>query len=88
MGVLIASRSGERGIFNLEAARNMAPKRRNAELIVGTNPCAEIQLRIEEFCNLSEVVARAEDDIDSCLEKVETATWMGIIQACFTNFPI
>lgn len=84
---LIASRSGERGIFNLEASRNMAPKRRNAELIVGTNPCAEIQLRAEEFCNLSEVVARAEDDIDTMLEKIETATWMGIIQACFTNFP-
>lgn len=84
---LIASRSGERGIFNLEASRNMAPKRRNAELIVGTNPCAEIQLRAEEFCNLSEVVARADDDIDTMLEKIETATWMGIIQACFTNFP-
>jgi ribonucleoside-triphosphate reductase (thioredoxin) len=84
---LIASKSGERGIFNLEAARNMAPKRRDASLIVGTNPCAEIQLRSEEFCNLSEVVARAEDDIDTMLEKVETATWMGIIQACFTNFP-
>lgn len=84
---LIASRSGERGIFNLEAARNMAPKRRNAELIMGTNPCAEIQLRAEEFCNLSEIVARAEDDIDTMLEKVETATWMGIIQACFTFFP-
>ncbi len=84
---LISSRSGERGIFNLESARLMAPKRRNAELIQGTNPCGEIQLRAEEFCNLSEVVARAEDDIDTMLEKIETATWMGIIQACFTNFP-
>jgi ribonucleoside-diphosphate reductase alpha chain len=84
---LISSKSGERGIFNLEAARAMAPKRRNAELIVGTNPCAEIQLRAEEFCNLSEVVVRAEDDIDTILEKIETATWMGILQACFTNFP-
>lgn len=84
---LIASGSGERGIFNLEAARKMAPKRRKAELIAGTNPCAEIQLRSHEFCNLSEVVVREEDDIDSMLDKVETATWMGIIQACFTNFP-
>ena len=84
---LISSRSGERGIFNIESARLMAPKRRNAELIQGTNPCGEIQLRAEEFCNLSEVVARADDDIDTMLEKIETATWMGIIQACFTNFP-
>lgn len=84
---LVASGSGERGIFNLEAARHMAPKRRDSALIVGTNPCAEIQLRADEFCNLSEVVARAEDTIDDMLEKIETATWMGIIQACFTHFP-
>lgn len=84
---LIASGSGERGIFNLEAARKMAPKRRKADLIAGTNPCAEIQLRSHEFCNLSEVVAREDDDMDSMLDKVETATWMGIIQACFTYFP-
>lgn len=84
---LIASGSGERGIFNLEAARKMAPKRRSADRISGTNPCAEIQLRSEEFCNLSEVVVREEDDVDTMLEKVETAVWMGIIQACFTHFP-
>jgi ribonucleoside-triphosphate reductase (thioredoxin) len=84
---LIASKSGERGIFNLEAAKRMAPKRRNAELIVGTNPCAEIQLRSNEFCNLSEVVASEDDGIDTMLEKIETAVWMGVIQACFTDFP-
>lgn len=52
-----------------------------------TGQCGEIQLRTKEFCNLSEVVARAEDDIGTILEKIETATWMGIIQACFTDFP-
>lgn len=84
---LIASGSGERGIFNLEAAKKMAPKRRDSELITGTNPCGEIQLRSNEFCNLSEVVARNGDDIGTILEKIETATWMGILQASFTNFP-
>ena len=84
---LIASGSGERGIFNLESAKAMAPKRRNSDLISGTNPCGEIQLRSNEFCNLSEVVARADDDIGTMLEKVETAAWMGVIQACFTDFP-
>lgn len=84
---LIASGSGERGIFNLEAAKAMSPKRRDSSLISGTNPCSEIQLRSQEFCNLSEVVCRAEDDIDTMLEKIETATWAGIIQACFTKFP-
>lgn len=38
-------------------------------------------------CNLSEVVVRAEDDVDTILEKIETATWMGVIQACFVYFP-
>lgn len=84
---LIASGSGERGICNLEAAREMAPKRRDKSLISGANPCFEILLRSQEFCNLSEVVTRAEDDIDTMLEKIECATWAGIIQACFTNFP-
>lgn len=84
---LISSKSGERGIFNLEAARLMAPKRRNSALIAGTNPCAEILLRNRQFCNLSEVIARAEDDIDSMLEKVETAVWAGVLQASFTKFP-
>lgn len=84
---LINSMSGERGIFNLEAAKTLCPKRRNFSLIKGGNPCFEIMLRSEEFCNLSEVVTRQDDNIDSLLEKVETATWMGIIQSCFTNFP-
>lgn len=84
---LVSSGSGERGIFNLEAAKHMAPKRRDASQISGTNPCGEIQLRSNEFCNLSEVVVRDSDTIDSMLEKIETATWMGVIQSSFTHFP-
>lgn len=49
--------------------------------------CGEISLRSEELCNLSEVVIRAEDDLDELLDKVETATWLGAIQATFTHFP-
>lgn len=84
---LASSGTGERGIFNLEAARKMAPARRKSELIAGTNPCGEIQLRDQQFCNLSEVVIRAEDDLDDLLDKVETATWIGVIQSTFTHFP-
>ena len=40
-----------------------------------------------EFCNLSEVVVREDDDLDSLLDKVETATWLGVIQSTFTDFP-
>lgn len=84
---LANSGTGERGIFNLGAVRNSAPKRRNTDLILGTNPCAEIMLRNMQFCNLSEVVVKAEDDLDDLLEKVECATWIGAIQSTFTNFP-
>ena len=33
------------------------------------------------------MVVRAEDDLDSLLDKVETATWLGVIQSTFTYFP-
>ena len=60
------SGSGERGIFNRESLYKTLPKRRlekSAGYIgeMGTNPCGEIILRSRQFCNLSEVVARAED---------------------------
>jgi len=84
---LASSGSGERGIFNLGAAKLNAPSRRDSTKILGTNPCGEILLRNEQFCNLSEVVIRANDDLDDLLEKVECATWIGTIQSTFTYFP-
>jgi len=84
---LALSGTGERGIFNLEAAQSKAPSRRYSPKIQGTNPCGEIMLRDMQFCNLSEVVIRADDNLDTLLDKVETATWLGVIQSSFTNFP-
>ncbi len=84
---LALSGTGERGIFNLESAQHKAPSRRYAPLIQGTNPCGEIMLRDKQFCNLSEVVVRADDNLDTLLDKVETATWLGVIQSSFTDFP-
>ena len=84
---LAASGTGERGIFNLGSVRTGAPSRRNSNLIVGTNPCGEIMLRDKEFCNLSEVVVKGYDNLDTMLDKIETATWMGVIQSSFTHFP-
>lgn len=84
---LASSGTGERGISNLGATRESAPKRRKAELIEGFNPCHEISLRPLEFCNLSTVIINSDDDLESLLEKVETATWIGAIQATFTDFP-
>jgi ribonucleoside-diphosphate reductase alpha chain len=84
---IAASGTGERGMFNLENAQKRAPRRRDGTLIAGTNPCAEISLRNQEFCNLSEVVVRAGDDLDNLFKKIETAVWIGAIQSCFTHFP-
>jgi len=49
--------------------------------------CGEILLRDKQFCNLTSVVVKKGDDIDDLLEKVETATWLGVLQSCLTNFP-
>lgn len=83
---LANSGTGERGIFNLAGARATSPARRKAGTIQGTNPCGEILLRSKGFCNVTSVVARADDDLDDLLQKVETATWLGAIQSTFTDF--
>lgn len=85
---LYDSKSGERGIVNLDASRRQAEKigRRDAKQLEGTNPCGEIILRNKGFCNLTEVVARAEDDLDTLREKVRLATILGTWQASLTNF--
>src|SRR3989344_803212 len=54
---------------------------------VGPNPCGEILLQSKQFCNLSEIVARAEDDKKSLLRKVRVATILGTYQSSLTNFP-
>ena len=86
---LVESKSGERGIFNRIAAKKQAAKygRRDSEHEFGTNPCSEIILRPYQFCNLTEVVIRADDTPASIERKVELATIMGTIQSTFTNFP-
>ena len=75
------SYSGERGIFNREAAQGGHRGDHN----FGTNPCGEITLRPMQFCNLSEVVLRR--DQSSQKQKVEAATIIGCIQATCTHFP-
>ena len=86
---LYDSKSGERGIFNRESANKQAERngRRRVEgQSFGTNPCSEIILRDREFCNLSEVVVRANDTEESLLEKVELATIVGTLQSTLVNF--
>ncbi|MBI2617974.1 ribonucleoside-triphosphate reductase [Candidatus Kaiserbacteria bacterium] len=52
----------------------------------GTNPCGEIILQSKQFCNLSEVICRAEDTEASLLRKVRIATILGTYQSTLTNF--
>jgi ribonucleoside-triphosphate reductase len=85
---LIDSQSGERGIFNRVAARKQAARngRRVSDIDFGTNPCSEIILRPNEFCNLSTVVVRAEDELEDLVDKVTVATILGTWQATLTRF--
>jgi ribonucleoside-triphosphate reductase (thioredoxin) len=83
---MVESGRGEPGIFSRQAALDMRPSRRAAAEF-GTNPCGEIVLRPWQFCNLSAVIARREDTIDTLREKVELATIIGSVQALATHFP-
>lgn len=85
---LYRSRSGERGIFNRLAAQRQANRygKRDATVDYGTNPCSEIILRPNQFCNLSEVVCRANDDFNDLARKVMVATILGTWQSTLTNF--
>jgi len=97
---LYDSKSGERGIYNGLSAKyhvndlNTREKdehgtyiqRRLARDDFGTNPCSEIILRSREFCNLSEVVIRSSDTLQSIKSKVRIATIIGTFQSTLTSF--
>ena len=97
---LYDSKSGERGIYNGLSAKyhvndlNTREKdehgtyiqRRLARDDFGTNPCSEIILRSREFCNLSEVVVRSNDTLQSIKDKVRIATIIGTFQSTLTRF--
>ena len=97
---LMKSKSGERGIFNRGSLTKTLPKRRIdyfrkvgfigeggvVQGPIGTNPCAEIILQSKQFCNLSEVIARADDTEASLLRKIRLATILGTYQSTLTNY--
>ena len=90
---LVKSGSGERGIFNRGGLAGTLPERRLGQFkdgvypSWGTNPCGEIILQSKQFCNLSEVVARADDTEETLLRKVRIATILGTYQSTLTYFP-
>ncbi len=100
---LMNSGSGERGIFNRGSLAKTLPARRiellkeykgyfdptgqNIIGPIGTNPCGEIILQSKQFCNLSEIVARSEDTIESLMRKMKVAAILGTYQSSLTHFP-
>ena len=88
MHTMYDSKAGERGIFSRVAAQKIAAKngRRDPEQDFGTNPCSEIILRSNQFCNLSEIVVRPDDDLESLKRKCEVAAIIGTLQATLTDF--
>ena len=82
------SKAGERGIFSRVAAQKIAARngRRDVDQDFGTNPCSEIILRSNQFCNLSEVVVRSEDTLETLKSKIEVATIIGTLQSTLTDF--
>ena len=86
---LVESKSGERGIFNRVASKKQVEKhgRRDSNFEFGTNPCSEIILRPYQFCNLTEVVIRADDTKETLKHKIKLATILGTIQSTLTDFP-
>ena len=85
---LYESKSGERGIYNMDSVRKHIDRfdRRDSSKVMGTNPCGEILLRPNEFCNLTEVVIEANDTVEDLSEKVRLATILGTWQSTLTNF--
>lgn len=86
---LIKSKSGERGIFNRQAAKEKIEgldEKRNPNFEFGCNPCGEIILRDRQFCNLTQITVRENDTQATLAKKIELATILGTVQSTFTNF--
>lgn len=90
---LVASGSGEPGILNRAAlwesndsigrlSRDDAGKRINFLI----NPCGEIVLRPNQFCNLTGAAIRPDDTLEQIKEKIRLATIVGTWQATISDF--
>lgn len=85
---LYKSKSGERGIINRTALQKQVASigRRDPDHEFGVNPCSEIILRPQQFCNLTTIVVRKDDDFDTLIEKARVAAILGVVQSTFTDF--
>lgn len=82
------SKAGERGVVYKEALRNKAEscgREHDGDYLL--NPCGEAILRdTGGLCNLTEVVIRPEDTIETLKKKVRYASILGTLQSTLVNY--
>jgi ribonucleoside-triphosphate reductase (thioredoxin) len=88
MSKMYDGKNGEPGLYSVHNAGTTSPIRRSKDYLLYPNPCFEIYLRENgQLCNLSAVIARPEDTVESLSSKVSIATLIGTIQSTATHFP-
>jgi len=83
----VDSKVGERGFLFLESVlEDILVLHRDPSYDYRLNPCGEVILRPRQFCNLSEIVVRPDDTLESLINKAKKATLFGVLQASLTDF--
>lgn len=80
------NKSGEPGIWSRYAIEHVLPERRKHVEGFGPNPCVEQILRPYQFCNLSQIIARSDDTLETLDRKVRLAALIGTIQSAMSDF--
>lgn len=80
------NKSGEPGIWSRYAIKQHLPERRKYVDTFGPNPCVEQILRPRQFCNLSQIIARSDDTLETLERKIRLAAAIGTIQSSMQDF--
>lgn len=73
---------------NIEKTYCLTEEKRHTFIANGviTGNCGEIILRSDQYCNLSEVILRPEDNLHEDMLKVRYATILALLQATYTDY--